>query len=88
MTTEDEKGLAARLVRVREALTDQKGDHGIQSWFRKQIARRTGWEPGKASVHRWVTEGARPRDPRALQVLGELEQEAADALRSKLEALE
>lgn len=79
--------LEEKLSRIREALTGKKGTRGLQAWFRREIARRTGWEPGKASVHRWVREGAEPRDGRVADVLADLEAEAEAELRSKLEGL-
>lgn len=83
----DPRNLRERLVRVREILTGEGGDRGVQAWFRNEIASRTGWLPGKASVHRWVVDGAEPRDERAKTVLDELEDEAARKLRSQLDEL-
>lgn len=81
------ENLRKRLERARRILTGEEGDRGLQAWFRDEIAARTGWTPGKASVHRWVRDGAEPRDSRVLGVLASLESEAAEKLRADLDLL-
>lgn len=67
-----------RLLAARRRIEGEDGEDGLQAWYRAEIAERTGWEPSKSTVHRYVR-GDTPLDERARDVLDALEAEADEA---------
>lgn len=65
-----------RMMKARRRLTGTQGRDGLQAWLRREIKRRAGWEPAKATVHRWVTGRTRP-GIKAAGAVKEIEREAA-----------
>lgn len=73
MTKKKKPSVLARLERSRKRLEGRADE--LQAWFRGEIHERTGWSPGKSTVHRYV-HGQASLDERAERVLEELEAEA------------
>ena len=49
---------------------------GALSWFREQVHGRTGWRPGTATVHRWISGEVDVPRSELTETLIELEKDA------------
>ena len=81
--------LRARALRVREVLTGDGRERGLLKWFQDLVEERTGKRPSATTAHRWFLEPPlRTIWPDALLVLDELEREAVEVLRKKMEEMQ